>query len=95
MVGLFCKTFFHEYVILYNDNFFQISSLQKVPSVLVLHLERFEFDYDAMCCVKNYSSVQIPLQLLVEVCSICAILGINLIEKRSPKNENIFNNLYD
>ncbi|RXN31316.1 ubiquitin carboxyl-terminal hydrolase 64E-like isoform X1 [Labeo rohita] len=43
-----------------------ISSLQEVPSVLVLHLERFEFDYDAMCCVKNYSSVKIPLQLLVK-----------------------------
>ncbi|XP_043084492.1 ubiquitin carboxyl-terminal hydrolase 21-like isoform X2 [Puntigrus tetrazona] len=43
-----------------------ISSLQEVPSVLVLHLERFEFDFDAMRCVKNYSSVQIPPQLLVE-----------------------------
>uniref|UniRef100_A0A8C1IQ05 USP domain-containing protein n=1 Tax=Cyprinus carpio TaxID=7962 RepID=A0A8C1IQ05_CYPCA len=43
-----------------------ISSLQEVPSVLVLHLERFEFDYDTMCYVKNYSSVQIPLQLSVK-----------------------------
>ncbi|XDV53611.1 hypothetical protein PO909_022066 [Leuciscus waleckii] len=42
-----------------------ICSLQKVPSVLVLHLERFEFDYDTMCCVKNYSPVQIPAQLSV------------------------------
>ncbi|XP_059392362.1 ubiquitin carboxyl-terminal hydrolase 7-like isoform X2 [Carassius carassius] len=43
-----------------------ISSLQEVPYVLVLHLERFEFDYDTMCCVKNYSSVQIPLKLFVK-----------------------------
>ncbi|KAK7117959.1 hypothetical protein R3I94_023243 [Phoxinus phoxinus] len=41
-------------------------SLQKVPSVLVLHLERFELDYDTMCCVKNYSSVEIPAQLSVK-----------------------------
>ncbi|XP_056607637.1 uncharacterized protein LOC130425369 isoform X2 [Triplophysa dalaica] len=42
------------------------SSLQKVPLVLVLHLERFELDYDTMCCVKNDSLVQIPARLSVE-----------------------------
>ncbi|KAA0713187.1 putative ubiquitin carboxyl-terminal hydrolase 50 [Triplophysa tibetana] len=42
------------------------SSLQKVPFVLVLHLERFELDYDTMCCVKNDSLVQIPARLSVE-----------------------------
>ncbi|XP_057194876.1 uncharacterized protein LOC130557253 isoform X3 [Triplophysa rosa] len=42
------------------------SSLQKVPLVLVLHLERFELDYDTMCCVKNNSLVQIPARLSVE-----------------------------
>nr|XP_055070038.1 uncharacterized protein LOC129451017 isoform X5 [Misgurnus anguillicaudatus] len=41
-------------------------SLEKIPSVLVLHLERFELDYDTMCCIKNYSIVQIPAQLCIE-----------------------------
>ncbi|KAK2910828.1 hypothetical protein Q8A67_002961 [Cirrhinus molitorella] len=43
-----------------------ICSLKNVPSVLVLHLERFEFDYETMCCVKNESPVQIPAQLFVK-----------------------------
>ncbi|KAK2910831.1 hypothetical protein Q8A67_002964 [Cirrhinus molitorella] len=41
-------------------------SLKNVPSVLVLHLERFEFDYETMCCVKNESPVQIPTQLFAK-----------------------------
>ncbi|XDV53642.1 hypothetical protein PO909_022090 [Leuciscus waleckii] len=43
-----------------------IFSLLEVPSVLVLHLERFELDYDTMCCVKNESPVEIPAQLSVK-----------------------------
>ncbi|XP_073671477.1 uncharacterized protein [Paramisgurnus dabryanus] len=52
-------------------------SLEKVPSVLVLHLERFELDYDTMCCIKNHSTVQIPAQLCIEEQVVKDKTGIN------------------
>ncbi|XP_073726975.1 uncharacterized protein [Misgurnus anguillicaudatus] len=52
-------------------------SLEKIPSVLVLHLERFELDYDTMCCIKNYSIVQIPAQLCIEEQVVKDKTGIN------------------
>ncbi|XP_048014179.1 ubiquitin carboxyl-terminal hydrolase 47-like [Megalobrama amblycephala] len=40
--------------------------IKKFPPVLVLHLERFELDYNAMYYRKNTSRVEIPLQLSVK-----------------------------
>ncbi|KTF86847.1 hypothetical protein cypCar_00035081 [Cyprinus carpio] len=63
-----------------------ISSLQEVPSVLVLHLERFEFDYDTMCYVKNYSSVQIPLQLSVKAQKVHRTLSLWSVRQKVQGN---------
>ncbi|TRY56963.1 hypothetical protein DNTS_023892, partial [Danionella cerebrum] len=41
--------------------------LLKVPSVLVLHLERFEFDYEYMRCNKDMREVLVPPQLSVKM----------------------------
>lgn len=45
----------------------QWSEMDECPTVLTLHLKRFDFDYNQMRYVKNSCTLDVPLSLDIEV----------------------------
>lgn len=65
----------------------QNCKMKQFPSVLVLHLERFELDYKTMCYRKNTSRVEIPLQLSVKVFQFDSL---TMFVQKQPEFSNVF-----